>query len=367
MKQSSHFRMMNLSGADLPGPDTWSPILVPGEAINDQIQRLADEPRPDNGRRAATIIHPQAKTPGLGFAPGIDVTINVLKPGERTRAVRRNSSQIEICLGGVGVVECGGRSFPVSRWDVWNIPSMQFYAHKNTGHELMVRLTYSNAPLLEKLGVHYFDPDPGAVIVDTDEPSELQKQAYNRSSSPDIAVGSDGARLRGYEFLTDIEVVENKALHWPWADVSQKLSSQPGDGKRTILLLYNPATGRRMGTTHSFFATMSSAPGGFTRPPRGHRHNSVAINYHFQGAGESEVDGHLFEWRAGDLLLSAPGWSEHAHGVAKMGSNALTVQDHPLHIGMESLIWQERMDGPILVLGAEAGVTGYVYPREQGQ
>ncbi len=43
-----------------------------------------------------------------------------------------------------------------------------------------------------------------------------------------------------------------------------------------------------------------------------------------------------------------------------------TVQDHPLHIGMESLIWQEAMDGPILALGSEAGITGYVGPREPG-
>jgi gentisate 1,2-dioxygenase len=34
---------------------------------------------------------------------------------------------------------------------------------------------------------------------------------------------------------------------------------------------------------------------------------------------------------------------------------------------MESLIWQEDMDGPILTLGAEAGQTGYVGPREAGK
>ena len=69
---------------------------------------------------------------------------------------------------------------------------------------------------------------------------------------------------------------------------------------------------------------------------------------------------------AGDLLLSAPSWSEHAHFIHPQGASVLTVQDHPLHIGMESLIWQERMDGPILTPGSEAGQTGYVGPRIAG-
>ena len=43
------------------------------------------------------------------------------------------------------------------------------------------------------------------------------------------------------------------------------------------------------------------------------------------------------------------------------------MQDHPLQIGMESLIWQERMDGPILTLGSDAGQVGYVGPRVAGQ
>jgi gentisate 1,2-dioxygenase len=43
------------------------------------------------------------------------------------------------------------------------------------------------------------------------------------------------------------------------------------------------------------------------------------------------------------------------------------VQDHPLHIGMESLIWQEELDGPILTLGSQTGVKGYVGPRRRGE
>ena len=46
------------------------------------------------------------------------------------------------------------------------------------------------------------------------------------------------------------------------------------------------------------------------RPPkivdRPHR-TSAAINYYFHGTGRSTVGGEVFEWKAGDLMLSAPG------------------------------------------------------------
>jgi gentisate 1,2-dioxygenase len=362
--------MMDLMAARSGAPSVWPPLRVPADAIEKEIQRLADAPRPANGQRASTIVHPDSREPGLGFAPGVDVTIQVLKPGESTTLTRRNSNQIEFCIAGTGTVRSGSARIRMGKWDVCSIPSMQPHTHRNDGDLLWVRLVYSNAPLLEKLGIHYVDKagaDDNGVGGARSASSDAARR-YTRLNAPDIPIGSLGARMRGYEFLTDIEVVPSVALHWPWQEIENNVSRRAGDGKRGIMLLYNPATERRNGTTHSFFATISSTPAG--APPRatgrGHRHSSVAINYHFEGAGRSTVDGHVIEWRAGDLLLSAPAWSEHSHFIYPEGGSVLTVQDHPLHIGMESLIWQERMDGPILTLGSEAGQTGYVGPRTAG-
>ncbi|WP_454862663.1 cupin domain-containing protein [Paraburkholderia fungorum] len=346
----------------------WNPLLVPREAIEREIERLADAPRPEDGRRSTLIVHPLGRDGSLGFAPGVDVTINVLKPGEQTRPILRSSNQLEFCIRGSGVMCVGNKEQAVTRWDVASIPSMQPYFHKNVGDELFVRLTYSNAPLLRKLGVHWIDyADAGA---ETSATSATQKvnEDINRTTAPDIQISEDGARLRGYEFLTDIQVVENKPLVWSWEKASQTLSFEKGDEKRNIMLLYNPATERRNGTTHSFFATLFSRQKGNPSGPvgRGHKHSSVAINYHFSGSGKSVVDGVVVPWKAGDLLLSGPSWSEHAHYYGDEGALVLTVQDHPLHIGMESLIWQERMDGPILNLGSEAGQKGYIGPRQAG-
>jgi gentisate 1,2-dioxygenase len=362
----------DVSGQGYAECKPWKPIVVSREQIAGEIERLASEPYPANGRRASLIVHPESTAPGLGFAPGIDVTINVLKPGEETIPVRRNSNQLELTISGGGSVRAGSREFAVEQHDIWNIPAMQTYSHRNTGNGLWARMSYSNAPLLEKLGAHYFEEDPAPWIPDPDAAHELQqKNRYARETAPDFAVTPEGARLRGYEFLVDVEVLESKAILWPWRDVRPHLGISGNKGARGIMLLYNPATERRNGTTHSFFATLGgNAPNTPQKPaPPGHRHSSVAINYRFISAGGySMVDGERYDFGGGSLMLAAPSWTDHAHSYASSpeGTVSLTVQDHPLHIGMESLIWQEDLTQPILTLGSQGGVTGYVGPRVLG-
>jgi gentisate 1,2-dioxygenase len=130
--------------------------------------------------------------------------------------------------------------------------------------------------------------------------------------------------------------------------------SARGDrGGDRLYLLFNPATGRTNGTTHSFFATITIRPPRIVDRP--HRHTSAAINYYFAGRGRSTVEGERFEWAAGDLMFSAPGWGVHNHAALDEPVYELTIQDSPLNIAMESLLWQEDLHGPVAVLGSEAG------------
>lgn len=362
-------RFQDLSGA-LPEPaQAWRPLKVPRAQIDAEIERLAEGPAPEGGRRVASIVHPEATAPGVGFAPGVRVSLEVLRPGEATTPVRTNGTAVCLGIRGHGVATIGDRSLDLGRWDVTNIPSMRGHVFRNTGDDLWVRLTYTNEPLLEKLGAAYGEmlDQIAPAKPDTTAPASAR---YRRGTAPDHEVSEFGSRLRGYEYITDVEHVENAAHLWPWAEVSRHLSQTLGDGRRSILVLVNPSTGRRNGATHSFFVTATRIPAGAPRrspDEPGHRHSSMAINYHFLGSGSSVVDGEIIEWDAGDLLLSAPSWREHAHSPGPDGLGAFTVQDHPLHIGMESLIWQEDMAGPILTLGSEAGLTGYVGPREEGR
>ncbi len=270
------------------------------------------------------------------------------------------------------MVRAGGEQFVTADHDIWNIPAMQTYTHRNTGTELWARLSYSNAPLLEKLGAHYFEEDPPPLVIDTAVASSTQqKNKYARENAPDFVVTPDGARLRGYEFLVDIEVLESKAIHWPWKAV-RRISRSAGIPTRaasccSTIRLRNGATARRIVSLRRSAAWCRIRRR--KTAPAGHRHTSAAVNYRFiSEGGYSIVDGERYDFGGGSLMLAAPSWTDHAHSYcpSPVGTVSLTVQDHPLHIGMESLIWQEDLDLPILTLGSQAGVTGYVGPRKRG-
>lgn len=347
------------SGMTLDKPkDLWPSIVITKEQIDAEAQRLADLPAPEFGRRRSLIVHPRSSDPGLGLAPGIRVSLDVLKPGEESAPFRHNATEVNFCIGGGGHTVVAGRKIAFSQYDVWNHPSYTTYRHVNDTNELQVRLTYSNAALLERLNVYLADEEPKADLQEKDF-GEKKGRSDPRKENPygTFQLTDDGAWLMPYETLINPPSVLSPALHWPWAMVKENLDKLTALGKdyvgRRLYLLYNPMTGRTNGTTPSFFATMT------VRPPkivdRPHRHVSAAINYYFSGRGRSTVEGEVFEWKAGDLMLSAPGWAVHNHASYDESVYELTIQDQPANIAMESLLWQEDLKLEPALLGAEAG------------
>ncbi len=351
-------RFIDLSGAKAPELERWSPVVISKEQIEDQVKRLAGAPAPGNGRRSALIAHPESKEPGVGLAPGIRVTLDVLLPGERTQPIRHNSTQANFCIQGGGHTIVKGKTIRFTQYDVWIHPSLATYTHVNDTKELQVRLTYSNAPLLEKMMIHYVDDNPQA-----EEAGEAAEggEAESKPALPPfpdfIQIDDEGSTLMSYEKLINPEAVEQRPLHWPWARVKAELDKLAVLGKgyvgRRLYLLYNPATGRTNGTTNNFFAAITIRPPSINDKP--HRHASAAINYFFGGSGKSIVDGKTYYWKAGDLMLTAPGWAIHNHSSNNEPVYELTIQDQPLNIAMDSLLWQEDLRHPPRLLGSQKG------------
>lgn len=332
----------------------WPPIVIPRAQLASEVDRLTSVPRPLDGRRSAMIAHPRAESPGLGLAPGIRVTVDVLLPGERTQPIRHNSSQVCFCIEGAGYSVVGPRKIDFARYDVWTTPSMTGYYHVNDTDERQVRLTYSNSALLEKLRVHYVDEDPPQESFAASPEATAAAPHDHRATMP---IGDDGAMLMTYEKLIDPDNVPQSPLHWPWEDVKRELDKLAALGSayrgRRLYLLYNPATGRTNGTTNSFFATMTIRPPKIVDRP--HRHAAAAINYFFSGSGWSTVSGKRYEWAAGDLMLTAPGWAIHHHASNDEPVYELTIQDSPHHIALDSLLWQEDLSLPERLLGSQVG------------
>ena len=56
-------------------------------------------------------------------------------------------------------------------------------------------------------------------------------------------------------------------------------------------------------------------------------------------------------------MLSAPGWGVHHHASGDEPVYELTIQDSPLNLAMESLLWQEDLRRPLAVLGTQSGFS----------
>ena len=265
---------------------------------------------------------------------------------------------VGFALRGAGRVTIGVTTHVVGRYDGWNHPSWRPYQYVNDGDEPFVWLTYSNAPLLERMNVHLVEDlaamPSGEPVTTSAEPVDEAADARRHSPFGTFEL-ADGAYLMPYETLIDPPSLPSPALHWPWADVKEHLDRLEALGDsyvgRRLYLMYNPLTGRTNGTTPSFFATITIRPPAIVDRP--HRHVSAAINYFFHGSGWSRVGGQRYEWTAGDLMLTAPGWMIHHHASDPDDRvYELTVQDQPLNIAMESLLWQEDLKRPARVLGS---------------
>ena len=353
--EHSEFQFLDRTGSAAEPVRLIPPVVVPKEAIEAEVERLASLPAPANGRRISMIVNPLAGA-GNALAPGTAVSLTVLKPGEATRPIRHNSSQVNFCIRGGGQTRIGGKCIRYGQYDVWNTPPWAVYEHLNDTDDLQVRLTYSNSALLEKMQVHIVEEDPPAASAAAQEDGS-KSHAANPFGT--FQITDDGGYLMPYEKLISPDVIPHKPLHFPWQAVKQELDKLTSLGKtyvgRRLYLLYNPATGHTNGTTSNFFATMCVRPKNIVDRP--HRHVASAINYYFSGSGFSVVEGKRYAWKAGDLMLSAPGWAIHNHASLDEDVYELTVQDSPLNIWMGSLLWQENLNQPMEALGASAGFT----------
>lgn len=330
--------------------------LIKKAQIDSEIERLASLPVPANGRRVSLIASPETGV-GNGLTYSTAVSLCVLKPGEQTKPIRHNSSLVDFCIHGGGHSIINGRRIEYKQYDVWTTTPWSIYQHFNDTNELQVRLSYSNSALLEKLNVYIVDDDPKLREETEELGSEEAVDPTKISPYGTFPLTDDGAFLMPYEKLISPDHVEVKPLHWPWEKVKAELDKLRALGKnyagRRLYLMYDPTTGRTNGTTPTFFATITIRPAKIVDRP--HRHVSAAINYYFHGSGYSTVEGRRYEWEAGDLMLSAPGWAVHNHASKEEDVYELTIQDQPLHLALGSLLWHEDLRREPKLLGLTSG------------
>src|SRR5438034_2090207 len=350
-------KFVDRTGKVRGAPSLIPPVVIKRKDIDAEIERLENQPAPANGRRESMVAHPLTGR-GDGLAYTIAVSICVLKPGESTRPIRHNAALVDFCIRGAGYTLIEDRRIDYKQYDVWTTPPWSVFQHFNDTDELQVRLSYSNSPLLEKLNVYIVEEDPKLAATE-EAPSERESESARINPFGTFPLTDDGAYLMPYEKLINPDHIEVNPLHWPWKKVKAELDKLRDLGKsyvgRRLYLMYDSATGRTNGTTHTFFATITIRPANIVDSP--HRHVSAAVNYYFQGRGYSTVEGKRYEWEAGDLMLSAPGWAVHNHASKDEDVYELTIQDQPMHLALGSLLWHEDLRGEPKLLGLSTGFS----------
>ena len=125
------------SGSTEPAPELWEPAIIKKADFDAEIERLSNMSAPNNGRRQSWIVHPDSHKlgVGLGLAPGIRPIVEVLNPGEQTRPIRHNSTQVNFCIQGGGHSVVGGKRIDFEQYDLFNFPSnyiFSFISSRNT-------------------------------------------------------------------------------------------------------------------------------------------------------------------------------------------------------------------------------------------
>src|ERR1700686_2437443 len=196
--ESKDFHFADRSGASEPKIELIPPVVIPKEAMDTEIERLASWPAPPNGLSESRVVNPLTGV-GDGLAPGIEVSISVLKPGEKTAPVRHNASLVNFCIQGGGRTNVDNKEIRYSKYDVWTTPSWVVYEHENNTKKLQVRLTYRNAPLLRKMKVYIVDENPWEEV----KKAKKFKAEHATAQSPfgTFSISDDGAQLMAYEKL----------------------------------------------------------------------------------------------------------------------------------------------------------------------
>src|SRR3979409_2491333 len=273
-------RFLDRSGRDARDDNSyWAPIVVTKKEIDAETQRLASLRRPANGRRESLIVHPLAEANAPGFAPGIQVRLSVLKPGETTAAFRHNATEANFCIRRASHTVVAAERLLFAGSVVLHQPSSGVYRHVNDGKDLQVRLTYSNVPLLQHMQVYLPEDEPAAQLHPVEDSEEKTRSGDPRRTSPYgmIRIGADGGMLMPYEILINPEAVVSKPLHFPWKEVKRELDKLEALAKeyagRGLYMMNTPAPAPTNGITPNFSAPITIRPPKIVDRP--HRHVSA--------------------------------------------------------------------------------------------
>jgi gentisate 1,2-dioxygenase len=258
-----------------------------------------------------------------GTARPISMGLQILMPGERTRAHRnmKNETRLVLQAPPEATFVCDGESFPMQRGDVVVSPTWTDHDHWNPGSEPAIWLEafdwgYSGTGV--ELNERYSVDDPYQKVTRPEGHAiqTLRESTQDAASGREIlemqAEASSGSPYLGLS--PQRSTVQRPAIRYPWADThatleavrANEVDEDPYEGFH--LMFNSPVDGGPTTATIAWHAQLLTG----RRKTGAHRHNSTTFYHVFQGEGSTEVEGERIDWSQGDIFLVPP-WTWHRH------------------------------------------------------
>lgn len=124
-----------------------------------EIEPLLLELSGDEGSPYDGIILDYVQPDGSPTMPSLGCSIQLLRPGEKTKRHRHSSSSVYFVVRGSGVTTAGDRSLGWKKHDCFVVPNWLEHDHQNcSGDEDAILFSVSDAPLMSYLGLLREEP-----------------------------------------------------------------------------------------------------------------------------------------------------------------------------------------------------------------
>lgn len=159
---------------EVPSGRTYSPLMrYPGPDAVRRLRALAAHDGSPYDGVALRYVNPVTGGPVL---PTMACWIQLLRPGERTKAHRHTSSVVYHVVEGQGCSIINGERLNWSKHDMFVLPNWSWHEHVNASeHQPAILFSFSDAPLLEATGLfreeqYVTDGGHQTVVSDVDSP-----------------------------------------------------------------------------------------------------------------------------------------------------------------------------------------------------
>jgi gentisate 1,2-dioxygenase len=129
-----------------------SPWHYPFSEVRAALQRLADANSRDTAK--GTVLEYKNRATGGPVMPTIACWMQLVRPGERTRASRRVCCTNYHVVEGAGYSIVGGQRLDWEDKDVLTVPTWTFAEHVNSGDRPAFLFSFSDAPVMKALSLY---------------------------------------------------------------------------------------------------------------------------------------------------------------------------------------------------------------------